>query len=135
MSFPHAQRFLFVYGTLMGQSPHPMSQLLRKEAEFVKPGRFNGQLFQIDWYPGAIDSDIPNEYVYGEVWSFPESSELLSKLDEYEGYYPDDPEASEYLRVMREVTSPEGDRYICDVYLYKASLDKAVAIPDGRFKT
>jgi gamma-glutamylcyclotransferase (GGCT)/AIG2-like uncharacterized protein YtfP len=124
---------LFVYGTLLGKSEHAMSRLLSAHAQPISNGVFQGRLYQIDWYPGAIDSENPDDKVFGEIWSIPDDKALIHKLDDYEGYHPEMPEASEYIRTERSIITEKGESVACQIYLYQASLRSAKRIHGGRF--
>jgi gamma-glutamylcyclotransferase (GGCT)/AIG2-like uncharacterized protein YtfP len=42
----------------------------------------------------------------------------LARLDRYEDFRPDDPDASLFLRVETTATLPDGSRHRCWVYVY-----------------
>jgi gamma-glutamylcyclotransferase (GGCT)/AIG2-like uncharacterized protein YtfP len=75
---------LFVYGTLRRGSNNKFARLLADRAGFVGTARVAGLLYDFGSYPGAVRSDQPDHWVYGEVHSF-DDPEILPVLDEYEG--------------------------------------------------
>ncbi len=44
-----------------------------------------GRLYKFGKYPGAIPSELPNEWVRGEVFLLKQPGTILRRLDEYEG--------------------------------------------------
>ncbi len=47
---------LFVYGTLLSGVGHSMHRVLARHAELVGEGFFNGRLYRVGHYPGAVPS-------------------------------------------------------------------------------
>lgn len=77
---------LFVYGTLRkGGSQHERM----KKAVFLSEATVSGQLYQIDWYPGAVLDEEQRSRIHGELYQVPDN--LRAELDDFEG--------SEYRRV------------------------------------
>lgn len=70
--------YLFVYGTLLRNINNEMSHYLNANAEFVGKGYFNGEMYDIDNYPGAIISDCCSDRVYGHVY----------KIRDTKSYFP-----------------------------------------------
>ena len=48
----------------------------------------------------------------------PEDTAVLRQIDEYEGYDPDDPESSEFVRVRQAVELSGGGTQQCWIYRY-----------------
>ena len=46
--------YLFVYGTLMREFENPFATQLRARATFIAEGFFQGKLYRVSWYPGAV---------------------------------------------------------------------------------
>ena len=74
---------------------HPGAPLHRSEihgaaqdfdAVFVGTGFFQGKLYDIGRYPGAIRSRRNTDRVIGEIYQFSEPRRALEILDEYEGH-------------------------------------------------
>ena len=108
-------RHLFVYGSLLSAIGHPNSKRLAREARLVGTASMQGQLYAIDWYPGAVepdfdaspdgaasaagtaettrtDSPAPNDLhdviwsgIRGEVYLLSDPESSLAWLDAYEG--------------------------------------------------
>jgi len=92
---------LFCYGTLMrGQANHARycSDVLT-----IEPAVTAGRLYQLPMgYPAMIEP--ADGQVFGEVMTFPDISATLREIDRLEGYRPDDPEHSLYIRRIRPVS-------------------------------
>jgi gamma-glutamylcyclotransferase (GGCT)/AIG2-like uncharacterized protein YtfP len=103
---------IFVYGTLRKSGARTISALF-PTVKFVGEGKVRGQLFDLGSYPG-LRLDENSESVIGEVYQI--ADEMLADLDEIEGCYPDDDDASLYLR--REVTVEliDGTKINCWTY-------------------
>ena len=50
--------FLFVYGTLMRNAHHPQAQHFHQAASFLGPARWQGRLYLVSYYPGAVPSEL-----------------------------------------------------------------------------
>ena len=103
MTSPH---HLFVYGSLRRNMQNPMAELLGVHASYIGPGRFNGKLFDLGHYPGVVASTQLTDIVYGDVYHLPQPADLLTRLDQYEGYFADQPSQSLYLRQESSVVLP-----------------------------
>lgn len=101
--------YLFVYGTLMQGSGHPMQQRLHDCSELIGSGWITGQLYQIHDYPGVIESASVNDKVYGELYRLKDQT-VLSLLDDYEACSSAFPEPHEYLRKTVNVTVSDGQK-------------------------
>ena len=77
--------YLFVYGTLLQDFNNAMSRFLTEQASFVAKGYFNGKLFEIDNFPGAILSNLESEKVYGSIYKISDIHKTFEVLDAYEG--------------------------------------------------
>jgi len=125
---------LFVYGSLKRSFGHAMHRHIRKYATFVDIGSFQGKLYRIDWYPGVVDSDEAHDQVKGEVYHMHQPDALLAQLDAFELYRPDRLDLSEYLRVLRPISTPLLGIIQCHVYLYHRTLVHATPILSGIFE-
>jgi gamma-glutamylcyclotransferase (GGCT)/AIG2-like uncharacterized protein YtfP len=95
--------YLFVYGTLLKNSGHPMAEFISKNAKLLGKATLRGKLFLVDYYPGSIVSKNKNERVKGEVYGFESVENFFHKLDEYEEFDPQNPEKSEFIRKKVDV--------------------------------
>ena len=122
---------VFFYGTLMSVFRRPGRQ--RVEAKLRAEGRgwIDAALFDLGIYPAAIPAT--DSRVWGEVYRVVDVDEVLSELDELEGFHADDPEASLYRREETRVTFDEGRTANAWVYFYNAPLGRAPRIESGDY--
>jgi gamma-glutamylcyclotransferase (GGCT)/AIG2-like uncharacterized protein YtfP len=109
---------LFVYGTLRRALGAPVHAPLARDGRNLGEGRFQGLLFEVDGYPGAIDSPSSQHVVLGEVYASTAMRRLLAALDGYEECSPAFPPPHEYVRRRRAITLADGDRVEAWIYLY-----------------
>nr|WP_277346345.1 gamma-glutamylcyclotransferase family protein [Solimonas marina] len=109
---------MFVYGTLRRCCRRPEHEELVAHAEFVGPGTIQGRLYEVDGYPGAVDSDDANERVHGELYRIRDAVALFAVLDEYEEYSARFPTPHEYVRAQRTVAVEDGGHVQACIYLY-----------------
>jgi gamma-glutamylcyclotransferase (GGCT)/AIG2-like uncharacterized protein YtfP len=128
--------YLFVYGTLMKDTNHSMAQLLTKHSEFICRASMQGQLYLIDYYPGAILSDNKDDIVYGELYKLSNASWVLSQLDDYEECSSSFPEPHEYQRQLITIQPHAADvsLSLAWAYLYQYPLSKKLRIKNGQFE-
>ena len=127
---------LFVYGTLRQGAETYFSAQLRRRAVSIGLAYLRAQLFLIEDYPGAVDSNNQNHRVLGEVYTLPQGedrTDLLRFIDQYEECGPNDPPPTEYIRVERPVELLSGEMIIAYVYLYNCSIEQLTLIEDGDF--
>ena len=100
---------LFVYGTLRRRCRNKFARLLHTHARFLGNARVRGRLYQFSRYPGAVLSEVPDDWVRGEVFELEDPS-ILAALDEYEG--------TEFERAMVGVHLENGEQLEAWVYLF-----------------
>ena len=124
--------YLFVYGTLMLRYPeNPHRALLEKHCTArISEAWCNGELYTLKDYPAMIPG---TERVYGEILQVQHAEELFKILDLYEGFYPEAPGKSHYLRVETEVLTSENIPYTCWTYLYNRPVKHLKKLNSGRF--
>jgi gamma-glutamylcyclotransferase (GGCT)/AIG2-like uncharacterized protein YtfP len=121
--------YLFVYGSLLSSIEHPMHILLTKDATSMGKGYFQGKLYDLGEYPGAVASSNQNDRVTGELYLL-HNKNILSTLDMYEGYDEMNVESSLFKRETVTVISENGTPQRAFIYLYNASVsDKSVICP------
>ena len=96
---------IFVYGTLKGSLPKNM---------LVGSGKIKGRLFDLGFYPGAIESD--DGIIQGEIYSVDEKT--LHQFDGYEGYKNNDPFNSLFYRKVVTATTYDCKEVSVHVYFY-----------------
>jgi len=127
---------LFVYGTLRQGNTNAMAAYLAAHAEFVTEGWFQGQMYQISYYPGAVASEQPHHRVHGEVYRLGDSQTVLAALDEYEECTARHAPPTEYQRIKSRIQTRDGG--ILEpvwIYLYQWSLEGKALIETGYFIT
>lgn len=127
-------RLLFVYGSLRRVFGHPMHQWLVRHARWVGEATFQGALFSLGDFPGAVPSAHPAEKVGGEVYEVLDARPLFDRLDEYEDYFPENPGASLYLRQVHGVELAGGERVNAWVYVYNRPVDGLPRMASGDWK-
>ena len=94
-------------------------------------GSITAALFDLGLYPAAVPATEGR--VWGEVYEITDPAKVLNALDEIEGYRPDDPDRSLYVRAEVEVVLAEGAPARAWVYFYNAPLGQAPRIPSGDY--
>ena len=125
---------LFVYGTLRRDSRHDMYDLLARHASFVGDASFQGRLFLVEKFPGAIRSLDPSDSVRGEVYRLESPRAVLPRLDEYEDFDPGDPHGSLYRRELADVVLDDGRVVRAWLYLYNRPVDGLPRVSSGDYR-
>jgi len=125
-------KYLMVYGTLMrGQVNHAR---FCADALTIEPAVTTGRLYHLPMgYPAMVEAD--DDQVFGEAMTFPDLAATLREIDRLEGYRPDDPEHSLYLRRIRPVSLlKSGLTTPAYFYLWNAALPKgSYPVEGGRW--
>lgn len=125
--------YLFVYGTLL-DADNEFAIFLRKHCRFVKKGKFKGRLYDIGEYPGAIADTQTDDYIHGSIYLLDNASMVLEKLDDYEGFGPDQEQPNLFIRKLMEIET--NTRSIdCWVYLYNRDVNGLGYIRSGDYLT
>ena len=117
--------YLFVYGTLRRAFDHPMHQLLSSHADFIGIGRFQGKLYDLGNFPGAVASEEPSDQVKGELYVLHEAGQTFRALDEYEG--------KAFRRAQVAIRSEDGQEIRSWIYLYNRPVSRQRVITSGDF--
>jgi len=115
---------VFCYGTLMrGKSNHRLVAHARQ----IVDGRLSGaRLYDLPYgYPAILLGD--DGIVHGELYIFDNLESALSSVDRLEGYKPDNPYASLFIRKNVNIQLADG-RY-CSAYTYVAGPSLVQRIP------
>lgn len=127
-------RFLFTYGSLRKKSGHPMRQMLSKNAEWMGEAEFQGKLYMVEDFPGAIRSSDPDDILKGDLFRLNQPSVLLKKLDHYEGFDPDHREQSLFVREKEHVKMlPDRKPIRAWIYFYNKSVSHLRQIESGDY--
>jgi len=97
----------------------------------VDGGFLRGVLYDLGGYPGAVPDANATGRIYGTVMQLPDDPDLLRALDAYEEIDPLAPQASEYVRELREVELAAGGTLECWFYHYNGPANEAQVIATG----
>ena len=130
---PAQAKHILVYGTLLkGAANHAR---FCGDALTIEPASTRGRLYHLPaGFPAMIEA--PDGTVYGEAMTFPDLEATLAGIDFLEGYRPDRPEHSLYLRRVQPVTLLRSGQTIpAYCYLWGGELPPGtVAVPSGRWR-
>jgi gamma-glutamylcyclotransferase (GGCT)/AIG2-like uncharacterized protein YtfP len=129
---PAVRDYVFFYGTLMTPFNRAGRQRVDAKLTFVGRGRIRAALFDLGIYPAAVPAEDDSR-VAGEVYELLDGPPVLAILDEIEGFRPNEPERSLYLRVRTDVTLDSGEVRQAWAYFYNAPLGRAERIPSGDY--
>lgn len=97
--------FVFVYGTLRrGERAERMLDAKSGASEYLHQDYINGRMYHLGGYPG-VKTDTYDKFdpsgpkVLGEVYLV-KSPSIITILDHYEGYRPDDPSNGLYNKIQ-----------------------------------
>jgi len=123
---------VFFYGTLMTPFERPGRQRVTSQLSFSGRGTIRAALFDLGIYPAAIPSDDDSR-VWGEVYEMLDEAAVLAALDEIEGFRPNEPVHSLYVRRPIDVSMEEGRGVEAWAYFYNAPLGRAPRIASGDY--
>src|SRR5687768_5084623 len=89
---------LFVYGSLLPNSAPSHLAEITARLKPVSAGSMSGRLYDLGQFPGAVYDAHAATRVFGQVVELPNDSQLLARLDEYEGYSPATPATCLFVR-------------------------------------
>jgi gamma-glutamylcyclotransferase (GGCT)/AIG2-like uncharacterized protein YtfP len=122
---------VFFYGTLMSGFKRPGRARLDSKLQAEGRGWIPAALFDLGIYPAAIPA--ADGQVWGEVNTMLDADAVLTALDEIEGYRPNEPDQSLYMRVETPVTFEDGHSATAWAYFYNAPLGRAQRIASGDY--
>ena len=122
---------LFVYGTLLNDT-NEFAIYLKQHCRFYANGKFNGLLYDIGEYPGAILSADKKNFVHGSIFYISNPDETLKVLDDYEEFGLQYPQPNEFIREIVEITT-NYDKVKCWTYLYNQPVKNLRQIASGRY--
>jgi len=124
---------LLCYGTLMkGELNH---RRYCAGALTIEPAVATGRLYHLPMgFPAMTEAD--DGRVFGEAMTFPDLDAALREIDRLEGFRPDDPDGSLYLRVIRPVRLLVSVRTVSAYcYLWNQPLPAGSRrVPSGRWR-
>jgi len=126
--------YLFTYGTLHpGHAPEEIAAAVRKLRP-VGTGFLYGALYDLGDYPGAVLDAASKRKIAGTVFQLPKDEDVLRQLDEYEGFDPDSPAQSLFLRTHCSVTLDSGNSLPCWIYVYNRAPETARVLASGDYQ-
>ncbi len=108
----------------------PGRQRLDARLTPVGRGSIHAALFDVGLYPAAIPAS--DALVQGELHRMNDES-VLRELDDIEGFRPEQPDASLYLRLETPVTLSDGRTENAWTYFYNAPLGSSPRIESGDY--
>ncbi|WP_428667742.1 gamma-glutamylcyclotransferase family protein [Runella sp.] len=123
--------YLFVYGTLMQGFTNPFAKKIRQNGTWLGKASFQGFLYDLGEYPGAIYDPQSAGKVHGEVWELRDFQKVIITLDRYEGVTVFNPE---YVRQQISVVLENGNIISCWAYLFCQSVESFTFIPHGDYR-
>lgn len=120
--------YLFVYGTLLQDFNNAISRFLTEQATFVAKGYFNGKLFEVDNFPGAILTNVESEKVFGSLYKISDSHKTFEVLDAYEGVAD-----GLYKRLLVEAYLDSGNSVKTWAYIFNHSTKHLKQISSGDY--
>jgi gamma-glutamylcyclotransferase (GGCT)/AIG2-like uncharacterized protein YtfP len=126
-----SKHLLFVYGTLLRRSPHPMAKLLAEQARFVGQAKVHGRLYDLGRFPGMTAATNPDDWVYGDVYDLDGRETLLAELDAYEEL--ESPRPSYFDRQLGEAMLDDGASIPVAIYWYRGEVKENSRIASGRY--
>ncbi|MCL4427796.1 MAG: gamma-glutamylcyclotransferase [Deltaproteobacteria bacterium] len=127
------EEYLFVYGTLKSDMNNDMYHLLAKNARFIDDAVWNGKLYMVEDYPGAVPSDNQLDKVYGELYLLNNPEKILPALDEYEECSDKFLEPTLFKRIKGDVKTIGGEIIKTWIYIYNLPVDNLKQIKSGNF--
>jgi gamma-glutamylcyclotransferase (GGCT)/AIG2-like uncharacterized protein YtfP len=125
-------QLLFVYGTLKSDASNVNAQYLHQHARLLGEATWEGSLYLVRNYPGAVRSQLQGDLVLGELWELSNPEELLASLDEYEECSPTSPLPHEYERSIESILF-RGEFVKAWVYIYQLDIAPLQKISTGNF--
>lgn len=127
------KELLFVYGTLRRDHQNNMYRLLARYATFKTEAWYQGRLYLVSHYPGAVPSEHSSEKVFGEVYELTAPEIILPQLDEYEECSEHFVAPTEYVRQRVGLTSIHNEALTAWMYVYNLPVEPLALIPSGDF--
>ncbi|NIR60304.1 MAG: gamma-glutamylcyclotransferase [Gammaproteobacteria bacterium] len=130
------QKPLFVYGSLLvGTGSPEIDRMFTRCCRRVAFAYVHAHLYDLGAYPGVVVSD-PSEKarVQGAVFRIATPKQCLPSIDRYEGYDPDHPERSEFIRAaITAYRLPRNEPVEAWIYLYNGRVDHLRRIDGGDY--
>ena len=96
---------------------HPLSHLLVHHGIFIGKGIFQGNLYDLGRYPGAV-KDGKGAEVIGDLFLLSDPEQVLKLLDKYEGLSGPEDKTAEFVRQKTSVQMRSGGQKKAWIYWY-----------------
>lgn len=116
--------FIAFYGTLMQSFAQQAKVNLQNQLQYKGPCEIVGKLYDLGDYPGLV---YGQGLVKAELYQILDPR-VISKLDQYECYTPNQPRTALYIRSCVRLASPNVDAW---VYFYNQTPPKDTHIKSG----
>ncbi|MGA1741416.1 MAG: gamma-glutamylcyclotransferase family protein [Pseudohongiellaceae bacterium] len=128
---PDSSSYLALYGSLM--APFTTQEALGLSGQLTLLGKCQlaAKLYDLGDYPGLTLSKHKSDIVHAELYSFSNQA-VLTILDEFEDYQPDDDQTSLYKRILINLLEPQIEAW---VYVYNQAVLESNFIPSGSWET
>ena len=110
-----------------------MAKYLNDHAKYLGRGFFQGKLYLVDYYPGAIASKRTQDKVVGDIYELYDSEKVFEKMDDYEECGPRFPKPWEYYRKEVTIHDDKGGTLSAWIYLYNKPTQSLKRLPSGDF--
>ena len=124
---------VFISGPLMGGSDLADELKHYQFLTYIGRGKTPGKMYNVGDYPGAVPTDAPRMYLYGDMYEC-NSEDALQMLDEGAGAVGDDPTLHHFRRDLRPVTLENGRLEQAWVFFYNMSVAGLPLIPSGDYQ-
>jgi len=125
--------YLFLYGTLAGESaPEEVASALKK-LKYVGKGFVFGRLYDLGEYPVAEMDSSPRNKVFGKIYELPDDPGLLNRLDTYEEFDLAHPARSLFVRRRASINRSNQTKVKGWVYEYNRDVGSLPPIRNGQY--
>jgi gamma-glutamylcyclotransferase (GGCT)/AIG2-like uncharacterized protein YtfP len=125
--------FIFVYGTLRKETATSMYHVLARHCEYFSEGYMHGKLYEVNGYPGAVESENQDDKIYGELYRIGNSGLVFPLLDEYEECTDKYPEPHEYIRKKLTISLSGVGSIAAWVYVFNHDISNLMQIESGDY--
>lgn len=125
---------LFTYGTLRREVESPMQRFLTDHTTWIGEAVFQGKLYFVGGHPAAIPSSSNEDTVIGDLFEVNAASNLIERLDQYEGFNKNNHDVSLYIREKKKVRLKKSNN-VKDawIYIFNGPRDRSIVIESGDY--
>ena len=124
--------YLFVYDSLMQGMDRSNFLNNSDNAIFIANATTRGQLFDLGWSPGFVESSNDNK-IYGELYELYDFETFFTSLDLIKGFWENQPEQSLYIRKVIAVQANQQE-FQAWSYLLNIPTKNLTKIHNGDFR-